>query len=280
MSLAAEIRKKWKPRRKDAHKGDFGRVFILAGSQGYTGAAHLTAMAALRTGAGLVTLGVPEKVYPILARREAEVMVRPFSFKSEKEILKFSKIQEILAMGPGLSQDPKIQKIIRKVAAKTSQPLVLDADGLNAIAKHVEILKKRRQTILTPHPGEFKRLFGKVSSSLTDRKKKALEAARKNGCVVLLKGHKTVIASPDGRVYVNTTGNPGMATGGTGDVLTGVIAALLGQKFSLWDAACFGAYLHGLAGDLAARKVGQVSLTAGDIIEFLPAAIRKVKGIR
>ena len=288
MNLSAEIRKKWKPRKPASHKGDYGRVFILAGSRGLTGAAHLTSAACVRSGAGLVTLGVPDKVYAVLARREAEVMVRPFlstssgalSFQSLKSVPDFSKNQDVLAVGPGLSRDGETQKLIRKVIAETSQPLVIDADGLNALKGNLPALKKCiRRAVLTPHPGEFVRLFGgTLSDSDSLRKKRALEAAKKSGAIILLKGHKTVVASPDGKVYVNTTGNPGMATGGSGDVLTGMIAALIGQNFSLWDAARFSVYLHGLAGDLAAKKVGQVSLQAGDILECLPYAFKKILG--
>jgi NAD(P)H-hydrate epimerase len=283
MIIQNEIRKKWKKRRPDSHKGDYGRVFILAGSQGFTGAAHLTATAALRAGAGLVTLGVPEKVYPVLARREAEVMVRPFPSNAQgtfraaarNPILKFAKSQDVIAIGPGLSQNPETQKLVRSLAAKIKKPLILDADALNALAGKALNFATGR-TIVTPHPGEFGRLFGKAGAGEKERKTQAAAAAKKSGAIVVLKGRRTVVASPDGKVYVNTTGNPGMATGGTGDVLTGIIAALAGQKLSLWDAACFGVYFHGLAGDLAAREKGQTGLIAGDLIDFLPAALKKI----
>ncbi|MCB9799462.1 MAG: NAD(P)H-hydrate dehydratase [Candidatus Omnitrophica bacterium] len=282
--MKKNIRRKLKARPKTSHKGDFGRVFILAGSKGLAGAAHLAAMGALRSGAGLVTLGVPEKVYTVLARREAEVMVKPFTstpqgtlaLQSFRAIDRFSGNQDVIAFGPGLSTQSSTQKLILKMIAAFKQPLVIDADGLNALKGHLDVLKKAgRRAILTPHPGEFKRLFGgRLSDKTLERKKRANQVAKKYGIYLVLKGHQTVVAAPDGQVYVNSTGNPGMATGGSGDVLTGVIAALIGQKFSLWDAACFGVYLHGLAGDLAARKIGQVSLVAGDILDYLPEAIR------
>ncbi len=289
MSLAREIRSRWKPRKKNSHKGNFGKVFVLAGSKGYTGAAHLAAAAALRTGAGLVTLGVPEAVYPVLARREAEVMVRPFpstkqgsfSFKALGPCQKFAKTQTVLALGPGISQNPDTKKWARGLLKMNRLPLILDADGINALKDAVSDLKYcKSKSVLTPHPGEFFRAFGvKVTAKESDRRKKAVWAAKKTGAVIVLKGHKTVVASPSGQIYVNTTGNPGMAKGGSGDVLTGMIAALAGQGFSVWDAARFGVYLHGLAGDMAARKTGEAGLAAGDILDFIAPAVKRVRGI-
>ncbi|MFA6599991.1 MAG: NAD(P)H-hydrate dehydratase [Candidatus Omnitrophota bacterium] len=288
MNLAPEIRKSWKRRARAAHKGDFGRVLILAGSKGYAGAAHLAASACLRAGAGLVTLGVPEKIYTVLARREAEVMVKPFasthegtlSRRSLRAILDFARTQDVLAVGPGLSRQSETQALVRALIREVSLPVVLDADGLNALEGHPALLKKiTGRFILTPHPGEFLRLFGgPLTGAPSVRKKRAAQAAKSCGGIVLLKGRGTVVAAPNGKTYVNTTGNPGMATGGSGDVLTGMIAALLGQGFSPWDAARFGAYLHGLAGDLAARKFGEISMTAGDLLTFLPQVIRKTLG--
>lgn len=287
--IALEVRKKWKPRFKNSHKGHFGKIFILAGSEGFTGAAHLAAAGALKAGAGLITLGVPRKIYTVLARRQTEVMVRPFpdtsagsfSLKSMKPVLNFLRSQEILALGPGISQNPETQKLVKLILKKNVLPLVLDADGLNALKNNPEFLKKlKTQVIITPHPGEFYHLFGKkVSDQGNDRKVKASWASKTSGVYVILKGSRTVVAAPDGKIYINMTGNPGMAKGGSGDVLTGIIAALLGQKFSPWDACRFGVYLHGLSGDLAASKIGEASMTASDLIDRLPDAIRKVRGI-
>ncbi len=284
--LEKEIRRIWKPRPRRASKKDFGKIFILAGSRGFTGAAALTSFAALRSGAGLVTLGCPDKVYTVLARRHSEVMVRPYPSTSEgtlsekgfPEILKFLKTQDVGAIGPGLGRHPGTQKLVRKLLLQSPVPMVVDADGLNAFQGRAEVLKRcRQEMILTPHPGEFVRVFGsKLPETDQDRKRRAAEVAKKYKKVVVLKGYRTVIASPDGRTAVNPTGNPGMAAGGTGDVLTGIIAALLGQGFNLFDAARFGVYLHGLAGDLAARKLGEVSLVAGDLVEFLPQAIQSI----
>jgi hydroxyethylthiazole kinase-like uncharacterized protein yjeF len=280
-----EIRARWKPRKKHSHKGDYGRIFIVAGSRDFSGAASLAGLACLRAGAGLVTLGVPDVIHALVARRRPELMVKALpsnkqgtlSRRALKPILSFLRTQDILALGPGLSQNPETQKLIRDLLAKSSCPLVLDADGLNALQGHTKILRHlAHRSIFTPHPGEFTRVFGgKLSDKEADRKKRALEAARQTQAVIVLKGHHTAVAGPSGKVYVNKTGNPGMATGGTGDVLTGILAALLGQDFSLWDAARFGVYLHGLAGDLAARRTGEVSLVAGDILLYLPQAIQK-----
>jgi NAD(P)H-hydrate epimerase len=275
------------------HKGDMGRVFILAGSRGMTGAANLTGMAALRAGAGLVTVGVPDAVYLIIAKHDSELMIRPLpstpkgtlSLKGFSDIKHFCLAQNVLAIGPGLSQQVTTQKLIRKVLQTSELPVVIDADGLNALKGHLKILNKGDRLnyrgiqpvpfILTPHPGEFCRVFGgKLTDSDVLRKERALKAAREHGVVIVLKGHHTVVASPDGEVYVNKTGNPGMATAGSGDVLTGVIAALVGQGLPYFEAACLGAHVHGLAGDLAAKKTGQVSMTAGDILRFLPDAFK------
>ncbi len=272
-----------------AHKGDFGRIFILAGSRGMSGAANLTGMGALRSGAGLVTVGVPETVYPAIAKRELELMIRPFpstlkgtlSMDGFPGIKKFCQAQNVLALGPGLSQNVSTQKLIRKIITATKLPAVLDADGLNALKGHLNVLSAcRGHAVLTPHPGEFVRVFGgKLSDADAVRKERASEVARKFGVLMVLKGHHTVVASPGGEIFVNRTGNPGMATAGSGDVLTGVIAALIGQGLSLYEAACLGVHVHGLAGDRAARDTGEVSLIAGDILRNLPGAFKQLMSI-
>ena len=280
-----EIAKKLK-RPATAHKGTFGRVFILAGSRGMTGAAHLAGMAALRSGAGLVTIGVPDAVYLILAKRESELMIRPFpstskgtlSLKGFREMERLCATQNVFAIGPGLSQHITTQKLIRKILPATALPLVVDADGLNALKGHLKVLDAcRGRMILTPHPGEFCRLFGgTLDHSDAIRKKRAMDVAQKHGGVIVLKGHRTVVAMPGGDCYINTTGNPGMATAGSGDVLTGIIAALVGQGFPYFETACLGVHVHGLAGDMAAKKIGQTSLTAGDLLRFLPDAFKSL----
>lgn len=269
-----------------AHKGSFGRVFILAGSRGMTGAAHLAGMGALRSGAGLVTVGVPDAVYLVVAKQDSEIMVKPLpstakgtlSLKAFPEVRKFAHSQDVLAFGPGLSQHLTTQKLIRKMLSETERPMVIDADGLNALKGNLKALEHcRGRAVLTPHPGEFTRVFGgKLDDTDALRKKRAGEVAQEYGVVIALKGHRTVVASPEGELFVNTTGNPGMATAGSGDVLTGVIAALIGQKLPLCEAACLGVHVHGLAGDLAAKKAGQISMTAGDILQHLPEAFQKL----
>jgi NAD(P)H-hydrate epimerase len=249
-----------------------------------TGAAHLSGMGALRAGAGLVTIGIPEAVYLAIAKRESELMVRPFpstsqgtlSLKGFLAIKRFCSTQNVLAMGPGLSQHSTTQKLIRKLLQTAELPIVIDADGLNALKGHLGILKVcRGRAVLTPHPGEFVRVFGgKLDDSDVLRKKRAMDAAKESGVVIVLKGHRTVIAAPEGDCHINTTGNPGMATAGSGDVLTGMIAALLGQGLPYFEAACLGVHVHGLAGDLAAAETGPTSLIAGDLLRFLPAAFK------
>lgn len=288
MDIRTVIKRRWKKRSPDSHKGDYGRVFIIAGSLNFSGAPHLAAQGALRAGAGLVTLAVPESIYTAAASREAEVMVRPFSstakgsfsFSAEKALLEFMESQDVVALGPGLGQEPQTQKLVRNLIKKGRRPLVLDADALNALNGHLPFLEHvRERAVITPHPGEFQRLFQTAAEAVStekERKLRAREISRQYGIVTVLKGNKTVVASPGEELYVNKSGNPGMASGGTGDVLTGIIAALAGQGFTLGESARFGVFFHGLAGDLAAREKGETGMTASDIIRLLPAALKSV----
>jgi NAD(P)H-hydrate epimerase len=213
-------------------------------------------------------------------------MTRPFpstnkgtlSLRGFSEIRRLCAAQNVLAIGPGLSQHITTQKLIRKVLQTTELPLVVDADGLNAIKGHLKVLDAcRGRAVLTPHPGEFVRVFGgKLDDSDALRKKRTVNTAQKHGVVIVLKGHRTVIAAPEGDCHINTTGNPGMATAGSGDVLTGMIAALMGYGLSYFEAACLGVHVHGLAGDMAVKKIGQTSLTAGDLLRFLPEAFKSL----
>lgn len=288
MTIAQEFRKIFGKRKKDSHKGDYGKIFILAGSRGFTGAAFLAGMGASRAGAGLVTVGVPESVYTIIARRSAELMVRPFpstkngslSLKGRGSILKFLGTQDVFALGPGLSQDKETQKLIRALVLASRSPIVLDADGLNAFKGKPALFRRvSRDVVLTPHPGEFVRIFGgRRPQGDSERKKRAEKAAKLSGAHVVLKGRHTVVASPNGKTCVNRTGNPGMATGGIGDVLTGIVAAFLGRGLTAFDAARMGVFIHGVAGDLAVKDVGEDSLIATDLLNALPRAFRKVKG--
>ena len=265
------------------HKNDYGHILVLAGSKRMLGAAALTSLAAMRAGAGLVTLGIPESLNTVVQRKISNVVMtfplketweQSIDLNAFAQIQKFYKNYDVIAIGPGLSQHPRTQKFILKVMATSPLPLVIDADALNAIVGDLEILKRTKTPkILTPHPGEMARLI-KKSNIKNQRAKIARNFAKKYNCVLLLKGHQTVAASPQGKIYINKTGNPGMATAGSGDVLTGIIAAFLGQGLSGFKAAKFGAYLHGKAGDLAAGAKTQTAMIASDIIEYIPKAIK------
>jgi len=283
MTPIDKIKKAFPRRRPDSHKGDFGHVLVVAGSSGYTGAAYLTSQAAIRSGSGLVTLAIPKSLYPIMAKKLTEVMVRPFAETKEqslspragKELLRFSEKCNSFAIGPGLSQNKKTAQLIRDLVTNIKGPIVLDADGINAFCGNAGKLKKVKSTlVLTPHPGELSKLTGKsIGGIQKNRKDIALEAARKYNIVLVLKGHNTVVAGPEGQVYVNETGNPGMASGGVGDVLTGVIAAFLAQGVESFNAAALGVYFHGLAGDLAVKEKGPLGLIATDLLDKLPEAL-------
>ena len=275
------------PRRKpDTHKDDYGHIFILAGSPGLSGAAVLCANSAMRSGAGLVTLGLPESLYNITAKRVfLEVMLKPLPQAKEKtlslsaypKIAEFTKNTDVLALGPVLSRNPQTQKLIRRIISNIHRSMVIDADALNALAGHLDLLRLNSNLkILTPHPGEFSRLTGQSTAYIQkNRETLAKRFAYNYNIVLVLKGHHTIVASAD-KVYVNKSGNPGMATAGSGDVLTGIISALLGQGLGGWTAAKTGVYLHGLAGDLAAKEKTQAGLIASDIIDHIPAAIKKL----
>ena len=273
-------------RAASAHKGDFGRVFLVAGSKGMHGAAALCVQGCLRTGAGLVTLGLAKSLHDAMVQAlppEAMLKLLPDTKEGSlatgalPEIVTTADKMDAVAIGPGLSQNAQTQELIREIVPKITKPLVLDADALNALAADPGILRKRLlPCILTPHAGEMGRLIRQSADQVqSDRQRIAVEFAKKYKVVVVLKGQGTVVAAYDERVYINDTGNAGMATGGAGDVLTGVIAALLAQKLELFNAARLGVYLHGLAGDVAAAEQGQVGLLASDIADRIPQAIRQ-----
>lgn len=262
-----------------AHKGNFGRVLIVAGSLGYTGAPVLTSQAALRTGSGLIFTLVPERVYPVVAGKLTEPMVFPapsedgrFSDAAAGTVCSFLETCDICVLGPGLGRSGAITNLVLRVLAESRVPVVLDADGINAAAGHIDKLKEARcPVILTPHDGEFARLGGCLTRE--NRREQAAAMARETGCVVVLKGHETLIT--DGvRLYQNTTGNPGMATGGSGDVLSGVIASLIGQGLDPLTGAAAGVWLHGAAGDLCQRELGQEGLTPTDMIRAIPRVLK------
>jgi len=275
------------PKRKpDANKKDLGHALVIAGASGYTGAAYLASQAALLSGSGLVTLAIGKSLYPIMAAKLTEVMVRPFfetkdyslSLLAERELLNFSERCDCVAIGCGISQNKDTQGLVRNLITKVEKPIVLDADGINAIAAHPDILKKApAPLVLTPHPGEMARLTGKDAQEVqNNRKDIALSFAHQYNIVLVLKGRQTIVARPNGDHYINETGNPGMATGGTGDVLTGMIASFIGQGLEPFDAAIAGAYFHGLAGDIAAKEKGMLSLIATDLLNKLPEVLKRV----
>ena len=271
------------------HKGDVGHVFVIAGSVGLTGAATLCSLGALRTGAGLVTLGIPQSLNDLMEVKLTEVMTKPLpetkghslSLQALPELISVIERMDAVAIGPGLSQQPQTKQLVRQLLPKVSRPCVVDADGLNALAEDVQVLKRvLAPMILTPHPGEMARLTRLSAQDVQrDRERLAKEFATRYGKVLVLKGHRTIVANVDGELYVNDTGNPGMASGGCGDVLTGMIAGLLGQHLSPFDAARLGVYLHGLAGDLAATERGQVGLIASDLLDRIPQVIRQYQSL-
>jgi NAD(P)H-hydrate epimerase len=271
------------PRPADSNKGMFGRVLVVAGSRGMTGAAVLCASAALRGGAGLVTLAVPEEILPQVAVANPCYLTASLPQDQDGRLSDLAEIplqdlfqsNTVVALGPGLGRSSAISTLVSAVLTKGNKPLVLDADGLNALGSQTGPLRGRSAPlILTPHPGEFARLLGgDVATVQADRQGLAVQFAADHGLVMVLKGHGSIVT--DGRrVYHNRTGNPGMATGGTGDVLTGLLAALLGQGLEPFAAAQLGVFLHGLAGDLARDELGEVSLIASDLLQYLPQAIR------
>lgn len=272
-------------RRPETHKGDVGRIFLLAGSVGFSGAAALCTTGCLRVGAGLVTLGIPKSLHHPMVEKLTEAMLKvlpetkegSLSLAGLPEIASTCERMDAVGIGPGLSQHGQTKELVRELLPKIAKPLVVDADGLNALAEDVNLLKRLSlPVVLTPHPGEMGRLIRLSAEEVQrDRERIATEFAKTYRVVVVLKGHATVVASFDGHIYINDTGNPGMASGGCGDVLTGMIAGLLGQRLAPFDAARLGVYLHGLAGDLAASERGEIGLIASDLADRIPLAIRK-----
>jgi len=273
-------------RKKEANKGSFGRVLIISGSTGMTGAGCLTAMAALRSGAGLVYIGVPSSLWHIYASSVTEAITLPLDDDgsgrlSQSLIDRIDTViekKDVIAIGPGLSVNNAIIEIVGSVIKKAQVPLVIDADALNAISADVSILKHLRvPAVITPHPGEMSRLTGiDIADIQNNRLEVAGEFAARWNVVTVLKGAGTVVAKPDGALFLNTTGNPGMATAGSGDVLAGIIAGLIGQGMKPEDAAVAGVYLHGYAGDVARSKKGECGMIAGDIIGELPGILKSL----
>ncbi len=270
---AADVKALLPRRRRSTHKGDYGHLLVIAGSEGYTGAPVLCAHAAARSGAGLVTLAVPRSVYPIVAAScPTEVMPRPMD-----ELGSLSDY-DALALGPGLGQAPETQRLVLNWISSCRRPLVVDADGLNALARNVSLLNTVAvPLVLTPHPGEMSRLCGKtVRDVQAQRWEVARQFAREHGVVLVLKGAGTVVTDKSGGLWVNSTGNPGMAKGGMGDALTGIIGALLVQDLSALDAARVGVFVHGRAGDFARERCGERSMLVSDLILNIGAAFGSI----
>lgn len=277
---AAYVRDHLPPRKADGHKGDFGKLLIVGGAVGYTGAPYLTAAAAGRSGCGLVFAGVPAAIWPVEAAKCASAM--PFPLPDAEGRLQenaFSQIWgrlsgcDVLALGPGLGRSEALSRLVCRLLTETEKPVVLDADGINALAGHIDVLDGRRDriTVLTPHEGEFARIGG---ASWGDRALAARDFAAAHGCTLVLKGHRTVTAGPGGEVLVNTTGNSGLAKGGSGDVLTGIALALLAQGLKPLEAACAASYLLGASADRAYAILGNRMLLAGDVIDAISQEIR------
>ena len=274
------------PRRaRDAHKGDFGKAYILGGSMSYTGAPSMAAQAAVRTGAGLVTVGVPAPAWPVVAAKvdEATVQALPSGKDGVLELgaamtaLERLPRYDVCLIGPGLGRSNAAASVARTVLSGTQLPVVLDADGINALEGHIDILDERggRCTILTPHDGEFARVGGDLSGG--DRLAAARDFAVTHGCCLVLKGHRTITAFPDGTAYVNTNGNPGMAKGGSGDVLAGILVSLLAQGFTPREAAPMAVWIHGRAGDLCAAELGEYGMTPMDMVRRLPSVLKELE---
>ncbi len=276
----------WLPERpEDGHKGDFGKVYVLAGSVGYTGAPILSSRAAVRTGAGLVFLGVPSSIYQIAAIKSDEAMPHPLPAGEDGTLAEEALLPALTKMagcdaaliGPGLGRSAGVDMVVRSILSTVDYPIVLDADGINALQGHIDVLDARRDcpTILTPHDGEFARLGGDLSGG--DRIKAAKEFALTHGCLLVLKGHCTILALPDGEVFLNPTGNSGMAKGGSGDVLGGMILSLLGQGMHPVKAAVAAVWLHGTVGDRCAEALSERGMTPSDMIARLPEVLKELE---
>lgn len=271
-------------REKDIHKGNCGKLFIIAGSKGMAGAAVLACRAALRSGIGLVTAGIPAGILDIIQISVPEAICKPLGNEENIEIdiscltsiLEGAQQSDVIAIGPGMGKNPDIQSIVKKLIEEAQVPLIIDADGLNAIGERADaFFKGDKSIVITPHPGEMSRLTGLDISQINENRIDiAREYSKKWGTIVILKGARTVIAIPDGKVYLNITGNPGMAAAGSGDVLTGILSSFVSQGFSVDKAAIAAVFIHGRAGDMMAEKFGEYGLIAGDMADGVGLAIK------
>lgn len=270
-----------------SHKNTFGHVLVIAGSKRMLGAAALTSLACMRAGAGLTTLGIPESLNSIAQKKISNVIMTWPLKETKKQSISSSAYNQILpelnkysviALGPGLSQEKSTQQFIRKIIFNASCPIVIDADAINALQGHLSILKQSScHKLMTPHSGELARITSTTAKYIESNRMEVVKKfAKENKVVLLLKGHHSVIADVNGKTTVNKTGNSGMATAGSGDVLTGICAAFIAQGLSTFDAAKFGAYIHGLAGDYCADKMSKTAMIASDLIDFIPIAFKKL----
>jgi len=269
------------PREQNTHKGDYGRVLIISGSRNYTGAPYFASQAAINTGSGLVFLAPPCGIHSILACKLNEAIFLPqsedesgrISVKAAEKLTEDLSKYDVCLAGPGLGRGAGTKRLAKLLLTRADIPLVFDADCLNELAGQVDFLKRaKNKVVITPHEGEFSRLYPEFSSKR--REESAAEFSRKYGCITVLKGNNTVTALPNGQVFVNTTGNPGMAKGGSGDVLAGIIASLIGQGIEAEKAAYIGVWLHGRAGDLSAERLGEYGMTPTDMLSDIKIAIR------
>jgi NAD(P)H-hydrate epimerase len=287
--ITEEMIKKILPRRRnDTHKGNYGKAYIVAGSTGMTGAAMLTCEAVLRSGAGLLKVAIPQSLNSIMETRLIEAITVPLpelkkgvvGISDIEKIIKTMKESNVIAIGPGSGQTRELEEVLRNICEEATIPIVLDADALNSLAHRLDILNLLKTTaVLTPHIGEMARLTNmSIEDIQRDKIQVAMEFAKKWKVILILKGARTVVASPEGKLFINITGNPGMATAGSGDVLTGIITGFLAQGIQPLEAALAAVYIHGTAGDRAANRIGEYGLMAGDIIRELPYAIKEIVG--
>ncbi len=271
-----------KPRKQETNKNHYGRVLAICGCMGYTGAAYFASQAAVRTGSGVITLAVPKAIYPILAGKLNEPVIRPitcdsngkFCLDSFDELYELASHADCVLIGCGLGRSDELDKLVHKLVLSLSCPIVLDADGINAFSGHIDLLSKTKaQIVLTPHNGEFKRL-----SLLEPTIQNAMNFSQNTNTIVLLKSHRTNVLNPSKCHFQNTTGNAGMAKGGSGDVLSGIILSLIGQGLSPFDAACAGAWIHGKSGDICAEKFGEYSMTPSDMLDNISKVMLDIVG--
>lgn len=270
-----------KRRERDSHKGNYGRVGILAGSRGMTGSAYLTCMASLKIGSGLVYSIVAEDIFDIMSIKLTEAIIidiNDYKYPNIESIINDKKI-DVLVIGPGMGISKEKIELTKNIVENLTIPIVIDADGINCLSYNMDSLKNNKgEIILTPHPKEMSRLIGKeVSYIQKNREKITKDLSMKYKVYTVLKGSKSVVSTPKGKIYINKSGNPGMSTAGTGDVLTGMIGGLIGQGYSMYESCVLGVFIHGLAGDIAVKDLTEYSLVASDLIDNIPKAIRKLK---